>query len=536
LSRGILASGLSLGFQAYVLYYALHYGTLTGLLQWDDCAIVLRGFENLDRLSHSTSLAGLVRAALHLDIHAPLSDLQTIIGLLVSGGQTWGPFLLNAVWLALVLATILRTFARNERVLATVATVFVLVQTLTFNALADLKSDWDGGLLLAGALFLLARGAQAARQDLKWLGAALLGLAAASKLTAFYLPIVAVIALLLFEWYSAALETQRRPDPEPAGLGGIWRSINWRALLMRAAIATGPFVLFFLYSVRSLIGYIRTATGSVWQDGLAPLGRLYYYSPFGPDSWMEWGNLHLFFLVFAAAALFVAWRRRDPAYPLVLLVCAVIGVMLLAPLAISNSNHSFAATFLGVIIAATLLAIDYLVRCSRNRAGLAVGAVMLLVALPAGLPFKNSNYYSMFTVSNDELRELAVTNARIVDSVVTHARRDIPHIVICYDHVFAPYPNLAIEYFRRTGWLPAIDRLDDAADPQGPARIAKADFVLTLVPTPPARSLPDLYPAYPISRNPGQAEDLVHAAGQFEPVGSFAVRGGEIHLYSRHVL
>jgi hypothetical protein len=83
-SRWWIAISVSLSVQAYVLYFCLHYGTLVGLLQWDDCVIILRGFQNLDQLAHAQLGFGLVQAVHHLEIHAPLSDTQTMIGLLIS--------------------------------------------------------------------------------------------------------------------------------------------------------------------------------------------------------------------------------------------------------------------------------------------------------------------------------------------------------------------------------------------------------------------------------------------------------------------
>jgi hypothetical protein len=109
---------LALGLQAYVFYYAVHYGVLRGLLQCDDCVIILRGFENLDLLAHSRSVLGVLLAARHFDIHAPISDVQTMVGLLLSGGEIWGPYLLNATWLALALFAILSTIDRGNRALA----------------------------------------------------------------------------------------------------------------------------------------------------------------------------------------------------------------------------------------------------------------------------------------------------------------------------------------------------------------------------------------------------------------------------------
>ncbi|HEY4215088.1 MAG TPA: glycosyltransferase family 39 protein [Steroidobacteraceae bacterium] len=541
ISQGWLAIALALSVQAYVLYYAFHYGTLSGLLQWDDCIIVQRGLENLDRLAAGTSGLTLLRAAWHFDIHSPLADIQTIVGLLLAGGHTWGPYLLDAVWLAVVLAALLQTFDRRSAVLAATAIVFVLFQPLTLNGLADLKADWSGGLLLAGALFILTRAAQTARQDLKLWGAVLLGLAILSKLTAFYLPVVAASVLLLFEWYSAVLADEREVSEGGqdvrismiARLRALWRSIDRRALFVRLLIAVGPFVLFFLHGARQILSYIRSASGSGWEDGLSVLGRARFYGPYGPDSSMEWGTLHICFFVFVVAALLVAWQRREAFYPIALLVHLCIAALLAAPLVVANSNHSFAATLLGVIVSATLISMDYLARSFPGRGPWIVAVVVLACALPAPLPFKSSNYYSQFPVREPKLRQLADTYGRIVDAMVAQSHREVPHVVVFYDHVFAPHPNLAIEYFHRTGRLPAVDRVDDLAGPNVSNQLSSADFVLTIVPAAnsASRLIADLYPTYPISQDPGRAESVLAATGRFESVGMFGVPGAEIHLY-----
>lgn len=545
-ARGGLVLGLSLSMEAVVLYHAFHYGLLSGLPQWDDCGIILRGLSNLDRLEHATSVYRLLRA-LHLEIHAPLADLQTIMGLLLSGGDIHGPYLLSATWLALLLWGILKTYSGRDRVLSTIVVALVLIQPLTLNTLEDLKSDWAGGLLTAGALFVMTRGAQTQRSDLKLFGSVLLGLAVLSKLTAFYMPIIAIGVVLLLELYSVGLQVQRRPATSAAAhappgpfrrqggildAGVILQALELRSLGWRALIAAGPFLLFFLASLGSIVSYIGGAMSSTWKDGLTVPERLQYYGPLGTDSWTEWGNLHIFLLVFAAPALLLAWRRRERALPLALLVHACVAAMFLLPLAVAPaSNHSWASPLVGVALSAMLLSVDYLVRSMPASGGLAVGAVALLVALPAPLPLKTSAYYSQFPVTSAELRQYAGTYEQIVDAMIVHSRRPSPHIVVFYDLLFAPHPNLAIGYFHRTGQLPVVQRVDKLSDVSAAALRADADYALTIVPSRGATQVRGLFPLYPISQDPGSAENVVHAAG-FLALGTFAVPGGEIHLYS----
>lgn len=541
-SRWWIAIGLSASLQALCLYYELHYGSLSGLLQWDDCAIVLRGLENLDRLVHATSNLGLAHAIYSLDVHSPLTDVQTMVGLLISGGRVWGPYLLSATWLTLTLAALLHTIDRRHWLLAIVVVIIVLGQPLTLNALGGIKSDWSGGLLMSGALFLLARGAVTGREDQKLQGAVLLGLATLSKLTAFYMPIVAAAALALFELHAAMLKIPLRSGgTNTPGAGTLWstlrpalQSIDRRAAAVRLAVGVGPFVLFFIYKWTPTLVYIRGAMSSVWTDGLTVAGRAHFYGPYGPGSWKEWGNLHIFFLVFVLAALLVAWRRRASAYPFALLVLSIIGALLLIPLlAAPASDHSFASTFLGVILAATLVAVDYLMRTLKGIRRRAVAAVALLISLPVAWPLSNSNYYARYSITGTELRELSSTYGRIVEAMVTRSRQEHPSVVVFFDNDFAPHPDLAIGYFQVTGRFPKVARVDDLSDKSWVGQMSDADFTLTFVPNSGQKSGVALwlYPPYPISQDPARAEEVVQASGRFDSIAVFAVPGGEIHLY-----
>lgn len=541
-SRWWIAIGLSASLQVLLLYYELHYGTLSGLLQWDDCAIVLRGLENLDRLVHATSAWGLAHAIYSLDVHSPLTDVQTMVGLLISGGRVWGPYLFSATWLTLTLAALLHTFDRRHWLLAIVVVIVVVGQPLTLNALVNVKSDWSGGLLMSGALFLLARGAVTGRQDQKMQGAALLGLATLSKLTAFYLPIVAAAALVLFEWNSAMSKIPGRAGgTKRAGEGTLWstlglgiQSIDRRALALRLSLGVGLFVLFFIYKWKPTLVYIKGAMSSVWTDGLTVFGRAQFYGPYGPDSWKEWGNLHIFFLVSVLAALLVAWRRRERPYPSTLLVLSVIGAMLLIPVLVAPaSDHSFASTFLGAILAATLVSVDYLMRKLDGIRCWIVAAVALLISLPVAWPLSNSDYYSRYSITGTELRELSSTYGRIVDVMVTSSRQEHPGVVVFFDNDFAPHPNLAIGYYQMTGRFPRVARVDDLSEKSWLGQLSEADFALTFVPDSNQKSgvASWLYPRYPISQDPARAEDVVHASGHFDSIAVFPVPGGEIHLY-----
>jgi hypothetical protein len=141
--------------QLFIVYYQLNYGALVGLIPWDDCAIIERGLRNISALVTSHSLRQVLGVALHLDIHAPVSDIQTIVGLLLTGGAIWGPYALNVTCLYIAIYAISMTAALKNSILFGTIVLFLLVQPITILALSTLKSDWQGGLLLATALVVL---------------------------------------------------------------------------------------------------------------------------------------------------------------------------------------------------------------------------------------------------------------------------------------------------------------------------------------------------------------------------------------------
>ena len=146
-----LAAAITL--QLFILYYQLNYGALVGLIPWDDCAILLRGLENIDKLAQAHSLWHMLGAALHLDIHAPVSDIQDVVGLLLSGGAVWGPYALNVTCLCIAIYAISTTVLLKDPIVFGTSVLFLLVQPVTLRALSTVKSDWQASILLAAAMF-----------------------------------------------------------------------------------------------------------------------------------------------------------------------------------------------------------------------------------------------------------------------------------------------------------------------------------------------------------------------------------------------
>ena len=526
--RGLAVLVAVLLIQAYVLYRAFHYGPMAGLIPWDDCLTLQRALHNLAVLATAPTPWALIEALRSVVIHSPVSDLQALVGLMAGGGALWVPFALNALTLMLVLQAVLFRAARPGGALFVALFVFVLLQPVTINALTFLKADWKGGLLIAGALFVLYEALERRRRDLKLLGAGLLGLGVAAKLTAFYMPAFALVVLVAF----GALDFLSRPRTESAG---AYLTRERPTFAPALALALGPFLAFFLLGAlghHRLIAYIAYAVSDTWSDGRTPLQRALYYSPLAPGGG-AWGHLHLFALVFMAGALAFSIRAKKGLYPAALAILILLGLVLLAPLlAARTSNWEFGASLLGVAMGATLISIRVFAREAPRFGSCAALALVLALGATAPLdpPFVDADVGKPTTA---ELQVQKAVYGDIARDLAARAPTRAPKVRLLYENSFAPFPDLSILYFQATGRLMDIDRIDDVAHPQAiSADLATSDFLLTSVPATGTRmrGLPERFPT---SADPAAADRFAATRPDFILVKSFALPDGAIRLYQR---
>ena len=516
--------------QAFVLYRAFHYGPMAGLIPWDDCLTLQRGLHNLRVLVLAATPLNLIALIPDLVIHSPVSDLQALGGLLVGGGALWVPYALNIGALLLALyAVLFRTGRQSLAVFAALALAF-LVQPLTIDSLTFLKADWKGGLLIAAALYTLYEAAEQERRDLKLLGAGILGLGVAAKLTAFYMPVFAFVALIGFE---ALSYFARHRD----GLAGFRAHLNNRRAGFGLALilALGPFLVFFLLGAlgrHRIVAYIAYAVGDTWSDGRNPLQRALYYSPFTPGGG-HWGLIPLFALAFVGGALVVSVMARRRFYPIALALMAGLALMLLVPLAAAHtSNWEFGAGLLGVVLGAVLVSIRVfardLPRCGPLAALIMAGCLALTA--PLRPPFLDPDVGQPTTAELQRLKGIYVDIAR---DIALHTPTPAPKVRLFYENGFAPFPDLSLLYFHDTGQLIDVDRIDDIAHPEAiKSDLASADFLLTMVSGAGAR-MRGLPARFPTSADPGGADRFVAAQPGFLPMRRYPLPDGEIRLYQR---
>ena len=524
--------------QLFILYYQINYGALVGLVPWDDCAILVRGLRNLAKLEQAHSLWHMLRAASHLYFHAPVADVQDMVGLLVTGGALWGPYVLNVIWLCIAIYAISTTAALKDSIAFGASVLFLLVQPITFIALSRLISDWQGSILLAAAMFVLFDSAETNNNHGRILGSVLLGLMAITKMTAFYVPVLALGVFLVFEFYGALKHTLALNDALDRSQA-VWKAVLARfggSLRLRAiciALILVPYLLFFYQARHSLLPYIYQALGPKWDDGLTMPERLLFYSPLGNGTF--WGGLHFMFLIFFAAGLIAALLKRNWLHVLACVGILPIAGVYLAPLALAHINPSFGAPFYGTIVGGTLILMRIFVANTPRWGALISPIIVLALAFPTALPLSPQRDLTGALVSRADLQHYQSINDDIAENIARQSTRAQPKIVVMFDFFLMPVPNLTIRYFQRTGDFLWVDRIDDLANQNVTSLVANADFALTMTPTGQARTVPNLWSRMPISRDPASGDARVRESGRFELVSSYLVRGGKIWLYRAHV-
>lgn len=517
-TRTLLLVLAAFGFQAVILLHAFNDGMLSGLIPWDDCQTLVRAILNLHRLDAGEPG--------WIVIHSPISDLQAGLGLALGGGDLAAPFLLNGVALALVLYAVSGRAGPASPLVAAALALLVLAQPMTVSAVTFLKADWKGGLLMAAAVYALHKAAVEDRPALRRFGAGLLGLALLAKITAFYLPVSAVATLIAFELLAVAA------DPRPAGLAAALRARvavhrpEFAACLM---LALGPWLVAFTLAVvgeRQLIAYIAYALGDTWRDGLSLPQRLLFYSPFGEGA-RVWGWLAPALAFFAAPALWLSLRRGDRRFLAGLLTLAAVAGLFLAPLVVARtSNLEFGATFFGVVLGATLVALETFAReVERRGPAIALGAgLAMVIGLPLDAPLFGSAALAPAPTDLRRYERAYQSIAADIDAM----NLEQPTIRLLFEQALAPFPNLTLIHHARTGALIDVDRIDEIED----LKATEADALLSFRPAGVSLAY-GLDARFAATAAAAQADAAVATLPGFHLVRTYAVTGGEIRLFRR---
>ena len=517
--------------QALAIFRLFRLGQLGGVLPWDDCLIVEQNLRRLELVSLSPTLGRTLHMFRVLGPHSAVADGQAFLGLALTGGQAAGAYALNVVALMIALTAILFSLRKATLPLVIGLIALMVAQPITLQSLLWIKADFKSGVLIAAALFVYYQSIVQRSRRLGLVASALLGGAILCKLTAFYLPVVAVMVICLV--FTAEFITQRGEPSAESPLGFARARLAQFAACV--ALAVVPFALFFAWSAvssPSILSYIHDALNATWSDGLSYASRALHY---GPANNRSWGLLHWEVLLFAAAALVASRLDRSRGFASFLAVGLMIAAIFYLPLvAAGASNFEFSGTFLGVILGLVMISFFSLAAASTARgwaALLVVGAFALLTPL---LSFALGDPGSA-ALKRQDLIAIEQTYRQI--SAVIHAQKQgqAAHLLTFFEDEDAPYPNLSIFHFEGGGGTLFVQRLDDpetkgAADP----RLAEADYLLSLWPADGVAT-----PGYHLSKQFGGARHLardnafVAGLANFTVVRRYPWKGGELRLYGR---
>lgn len=477
--------------QSFVIYRSINNGTMSGVIQWDDCAFLVRGIRNLHWITNSKTIAEAAKDIVTMQLHAPLADLQVLAGLLLTGGQVWGPFSLNLLLVLLCLSIINAREIQSSRVLFLALAVFMISQPITIHALTFLKPDWKAGLLVGSAILALKEGAEQHSLKLKILGSVLLSAAVTLKMTAFYLPLFSIGLVAAFEIYGAFLKYPSYEILDDKNGAQLVKYITanlrnkWRFWSVLSAIILIPWAVLFLQGFDHYISYIKGALNPYWHDNLSIPERLIFYSPWSEDGKNAWGFLlHSFLFFFVAWLFFVPWKGEPvKLIPIILIICAAL--LLLLPLAIApTSNLTFGATMMGVVLGGSLVMIRDISRSSPRVGSRVTLVAVVIFMLLSPIPLSNSSYKSFGSdvpdISNAEQRQLKNIYSSIAGEMRGSSEGVLTALVL-YDHMYAPYRALTISYFEETGQLLRARYLRDAITRDGlKSRLSGVQYVVSL--------------------------------------------------------
>lgn len=357
-----------------VLSYLLRDGRLSIVPIYDDVVYLIDGFKRLSVLDRS-GMTGLLIDFLQHPPHAPWVALTSVFGLMLSGGEVWGPYLLNTIWLVLLLAVGLITLRACAWPVRAGILVAILGVPLFGSVLSEFRPDPVWGLLVG---FAVALGASVdllqIRPRVAYGFGILLGVAVVSKPSAGPATLVVLSAGVGVQMVSRAWLVRGAPK---------------RALLVRAAlIMAGALTIavpYFIVNGAAILAYILEVMGpsSMWRNaGSGTEGNLTYYlnRDVGKPAlgWVWYGALPI--LLFCAAVLV---RARDKVG-----LTGFVGLMaagLAAYVIVTSSamkTSMIGSILYGVIIAAVVWALGRIAYWTRVRGlpALVLGVAMFCVS------------------------------------------------------------------------------------------------------------------------------------------------------------
>lgn len=276
-----------------VMSYLLRDGRLSMVPIYDDVVYLIDGLSRVAVLDRQGIMRCLFDFLYAHPPHAPLVALTSLLGLMLSAGEPWGPYLLSAGWIVLVLLlgwVALRNANQWTRIGILVAALAI---PMFGFVLAEFRPDPVWGLLVGFAVIVSASTDQIWARPAKQLVALglLFGVAIVSKPTAAPASI-AVLAIAWIAQVSVSLLTT-----QVLSTGRVARASGWAAL--GAACVVIPYLV---TNGAAILDYVREVMGgeSMWRTQASAFGHLTYYLN------RATGTLALGWAWYAALPLFAA--------------------------------------------------------------------------------------------------------------------------------------------------------------------------------------------------------------------------------------
>ncbi|WP_218510916.1 hypothetical protein [Variovorax sp. dw_308] len=350
--------------------YLLRDGRLSMVPIYDDVVYLIDGLSRLAVLDRQGIVRCLFDYVYAHPPHAPLVALTSLLGLLLSAGAPWGPYMLSAGWIVLVLLlgwVALRHANQWTRIGILVA---ALAMPMFGFVLTEFRPDPVWGLLVGFAVIVSASADVIWARPAKLVALGLLfGTAIVSKPTAT-LASMMVLAVAWIAQIGVSLLTMQAWN-----IGRAARASGW--VTLGAACIVVPYLAI---NGAAILGYIREVMGSesMWRTQASALGHLTYYLNRATGTlvlgWAWYAALPLFAI---CAAVIVRFRdsRALPAFAAVM--AAAVTAYLIATLSPVKSLM-IGSILYGTVVAAVVWSLGYLTTRIpfRGRVVLVFGAVV----------------------------------------------------------------------------------------------------------------------------------------------------------------
>jgi len=342
---------------AAVMGYLNRQGRLSIVPIYDDVVYFIDGMKRLSVLDQA-GLQGFAAEYLTNPPHAPFMAASATFGYLLTGGATWGPYLLNSGWV-LAIAYLLYVTLRDVPAWSRFGLVVAALSAPMFGfVIAEFRPDPSWGLLVGCSVVALAGVDLTAVSPLRLVALGLLfGTAVVAKPTGF-MPAGAVIgAAFLAQLVATNILLPKAEKKDLARNTGI--------VALGAAAVLVPY---FSVAGADIVAYILTVLkgdSAVWETKTDAIGHLSYYIARDTGrAMLGWfWYLAVPTLILCGALLIRCTDRRA--------LCGFVGVcvaLLLAYLAVSVSHVKslmIGSLFYGTAIAATVWAAGQIVLRAR---------------------------------------------------------------------------------------------------------------------------------------------------------------------------